>query len=126
MKAKQKISILFALTFVPALSHAQSVVNSSGNSISNPNLIVEYSIGEIVTTTIQSGQDAVTQGLLQPTYQIVSGINEEFDKSFTFNAFPPHQVFRTFLLRPSTAPQQCLRPAANYDAILLIFATKTT
>jgi hypothetical protein len=85
---KQIISTLVILSVLTTVNYAQSVVNSSGASISNANLIVEYSIGEIVITTIQGGQNAATQGLLQPTYEIISAVNEEFDRSFSFTAFP--------------------------------------
>ena len=85
---KQIISILFVLIVGTVICHAQSVINSSGATISDSNLFIEYSIGEIVTTTIQNGQDAATQGLLQPTYQIISEVNGAFDKKFSFKAFP--------------------------------------
>ncbi len=85
---KQKISTLFVLTLWVALCHAQSIINSSGTTISDSNLVIEYSIGEIATTTLQNGQDAATQGLLQPTYQIISEVYEAFDQNFSFKAFP--------------------------------------
>lgn len=85
---KRKILIIVVLGILIIRSQAQQVVNTTGTTLLNTNLIIEYSIGEIVTITIQSGISTVTQGLLQPTYNIVSAISETFDSKYFFCAYP--------------------------------------
>jgi hypothetical protein len=51
--------------------HGQTVVNSTGNTIKDNSFYFEYSIGEISITTLTSGSNNVTQGLLQPNIKKV-------------------------------------------------------
>ena len=51
---------------------SQTLVNSTGNTIQNNTISVEYSIGEIGITTLAGGENYVTQGLLQPILNIKS------------------------------------------------------
>jgi len=49
-------------------------VNSTGKTVSDGSIIIDYSIGEISITTLTSPGNAnyLTQGLLQPTIKIVN------------------------------------------------------
>lgn len=49
---------------------SQTLVNSTGNTVQNSNISIEYSIGEIGVTTLPGNQDYATQGLLQPILQL--------------------------------------------------------
>lgn len=86
MKQKILIPVVWSISIITG--QAQHVVNATGATLSNSNLVVEYSIGEIVTATIQNSISTATQGLLQPTYDIVSDVNEGFDSNFSFGVYP--------------------------------------
>lgn len=58
------------------------VVNSAGNSLKSGYTIVDYSVGEIMITTLTSGTNRVTQGFLQPTKsQMVTGMASPSDQN---------------------------------------------
>jgi hypothetical protein len=59
------VVMLFSSTFLTEIK-GQTVVNSTGNTISNNSFLFEYSIGEISITTLSNNDNSVTQGLLQP------------------------------------------------------------
>jgi hypothetical protein len=63
-------AILFSFCF-SGLS-AQSLVNSTGATISGSGFNVEYSIGEISITTLSATSNYGTQGLLQPSVKAVN------------------------------------------------------
>ena len=85
----KKVTLLtFMLLAVSLLLSAQSVTNSAGTTLSNDDIIIEYSIGEPVISTLIGAQGIVTQGLLQPTYQIESQVNELFDEQYSFDCYP--------------------------------------
>ncbi|MCB9317221.1 MAG: gliding motility-associated C-terminal domain-containing protein [Lewinellaceae bacterium] len=63
--------LLFCLLFCGVWSvSAQSiqVVNACGGKLSGPDMTVEFSIGEPAIETLFTGQEAVTQGFIQPDY----------------------------------------------------------
>jgi gliding motility-associated-like protein len=53
-------------------AEAQQVVNSTGNTVADNNVSIEYSVGEIAITTLTQGTNDVTQGLLQPIVQFAT------------------------------------------------------
>lgn len=72
----RKLFAIISLAFTSACFAQQSspeVVNSTGNSITNGTLVLEYSLGEIVTTTLISETNVLTQGFLQEE-DIITGI----------------------------------------------------
>jgi Secretion system C-terminal sorting domain len=81
---------IFTLLLIPwaSLCFAQRVVNTTGTSLSNANLTVEYSVGEMVTTTLTGTQQVVTQGLLQPSYAVTTETNDLFDTKFSLRCYP--------------------------------------
>lgn len=62
--------ITVILLFVSVYSYSQTLVNTTGNTISNNSYVIEYSIGEIAITTHSSINNDVTQGLLQPSLKV--------------------------------------------------------
>lgn len=74
-----KIPILLPLAWLAGVACccAQQVVNAGGATITNSNLAMEYSIGEIATNTLQGSQEAITQGLLQPLAAFPPGWNPQ-------------------------------------------------
>jgi hypothetical protein len=86
-------TIFLLLTALCLMAHvqAQNVLNSAGRTITQPGLIVEYSVGEVATSTLSLPNGPVTQGLLQPSLNspyIVVPTNEAFDDKFTFTCYP--------------------------------------
>ncbi len=75
----------------PAQQIFQQALNVTGSSISisNPNRLIEYSIGEVATTTTGTpgAGDYYTAGIIQPTYLIVN-VNEAFDERYALSVFP--------------------------------------
>lgn len=85
---RQKIIWMgFIAIFQLSAIRSQSVVNSSGGSLSSDNQKLDYAIGEVATTTLSTTNNHVTQGLLQPLSVMVNA-NELFDPQFTLSAFP--------------------------------------
>ena len=80
---------LFLLIFSLALCllKAQSVVNSAGTTLSSASYIVDYSVGEVAVATYSNGNQALTQGVLQPYFEVV-GIEEATWNGFELAAYP--------------------------------------
>lgn len=68
--------------------HAQSLVNTTGKTIGNSSITIEYSVGEISITTLTSSGNTnyITQGLLQPTIKLINPACEVIND--TLNYFP--------------------------------------
>ena len=84
------MKIIFTLLLIPwaMFCVAQSLVNATGTNLSNSTLTVEYSVGEIATATLTGTTQAVTQGLLQPTYTVTTETNDLFDAKFSLRCYP--------------------------------------
>jgi hypothetical protein len=52
--------------------NAQQLTNTTGATIKNDRITVEYSIGEIAISTLSNSGKDVTQGLLQPSIKVVT------------------------------------------------------
>lgn len=65
MKQKNPLVILLFI-FLFNYGFSQSVVNTTGNTLGNASVSIEYSVGEIVTTTLSNASNTCNQGLLQP------------------------------------------------------------
>lgn len=67
----KRLSLLAAALFsITIFSYSQTLVNTTGNTISNNSFVIEYSIGEIAISTLSSTNSDVTQGLLQPSLKV--------------------------------------------------------
>jgi hypothetical protein len=67
-----RLTIAVALLLLSWTLHSQSLINSTGSTITTPDYIVEFSVGEIGITTLSdaTGANFITQGLLQPILKI--------------------------------------------------------
>lgn len=66
----QNFTIGFLCLLLCQNGFSQSVINTTGTTISNHAFTFEYSIGEIAITTHLSQENILTQGLLQPTVKV--------------------------------------------------------
>ncbi len=70
------------------------VFANAGTTMTGPNGALDFTIGEVVTSSLTSGSDALTQGFQQPNIVIV-GV-ENFIDVYTINLYPnPVQQFVT-------------------------------
>jgi hypothetical protein len=58
--------LLLICTCCGFAASAQSLINTTGNTVTNGGIVLEYSVGEIAVNTLTSGNSDLTQGLLQP------------------------------------------------------------
>lgn len=78
----------YILFFTTQYLNAQQLTSSVGNSFKNTDLQVDFALGEIAIATFQQGNTQLSQGMMQPTYQVSVTANETFDKAFSLKAFP--------------------------------------
>jgi hypothetical protein len=81
-----------------SVSYAQSlspqVIASSGTSFSSASAKLEFTIGEVVTTTLTASGNTLTQGFHQPELQFAS--LENYNSGYTFTLYPnPTEQFVT-------------------------------
>lgn len=63
--------VLFSM-FATASVYSQDVVSTQGDSYSNVNGSIDYTIGEVVINTVSNGSNDLTQGFHQTIWQLVS------------------------------------------------------
>ena len=89
MTSKLYIPLLF-LAFYFSKTSAQSIMPSNisfaANSLSNTNYSLDFTLGQIISNTLNSSQNCLTQGFLQPDYNVVSVTN--FKKNDNIVLFP--------------------------------------
>lgn len=85
---EMKKTFFYILFFTSQYLNAQQLTSSVGNSFKNTDLQVDFALGEIAIATFQQGNTQLSQGMMQPTYQISVTANETFDKAFSLKAFP--------------------------------------
>jgi hypothetical protein len=72
---KKLLLILLCLPFIGfGQITSPSVISSSGNSYSNGNIIMDYTLGEIVVETHTNGSTILTQGFHQEVLEITTKI----------------------------------------------------
>lgn len=76
---------------------AQEVVATAGNTLSNANGTMSYTLGEVVANTLTIGDKTITQGFHQSMLS-VSIESQIKDLDFSINAFP-NPVTTTLTLR---------------------------
>ncbi|GEM_PF-1551750 len=84
------LSVIITIGHTYAQAPILQVVNTTGASTTtgSSGIIVEYSVGELVTATANPTSDpSITQGVLQPFYGFVS-TTEVFDEKYTFKCYP--------------------------------------
>jgi gliding motility-associated-like protein len=66
-----RIAVLSLISlFLHSSMFSQQVVNTTGNTIGNSSISIEYSVREIATITLSSNDNYITQGVLQPIIKI--------------------------------------------------------
>jgi hypothetical protein len=81
------IFIAFSLLFLNTISSAQKVINAAGKTDYGNNLIVSYSIGEVVVEPILGMPYSVTAGVLQPKY-LINSVKSAFDNQYMLRCYP--------------------------------------
>ena len=66
LRHPKKFFLVAIFCIITSIGFSQTVVNTTGSTVSNPDFIFEYAVGEISITTQANADNAVTQGLLQP------------------------------------------------------------
>ncbi|MET0634855.1 MAG: T9SS type A sorting domain-containing protein [Chitinophagaceae bacterium] len=76
------LGLTLMFTLLVSITYSQTLLNSTGSTISGDGYVIEYSVGEISITAILGQNYYVSQGLLQPNVKIpfagCSYINDEF------------------------------------------------
>jgi hypothetical protein len=78
--------LLVVLLLLSAGLSAQEVISSQGDSYSNANNTLDFTIGEPIVETVTDGANSLTQGFHQ-TLLTITNI-EDFDENFLVNIFP--------------------------------------
>ena len=79
-------TLLFILLFVPMMSFGQEVISSQGESYSNSNTNMDFTIGEVIINTETDGTHYMTQGFHQTNW-FFSGL-ENHTPSYEAIIFP--------------------------------------
>ena len=109
-----------------AQSFSPQVTASAGTSMSSGSVAMEFTIGEVVTSTLSAGGDVLTQGFHQPKIVIVA--IDPFLDVFSFSVYPnPSDQFVT-IETSSKDPLQAKVYNALGQSIFdsQIFSEKTT
>jgi hypothetical protein len=69
MKLLYPLLLLGSIIFSGA-SYGQTLLNTTGNTLANGALTLEYSVGEIAINTLSGTTNDLTQGLLQPGLKV--------------------------------------------------------
>ena len=83
--------ILVGISSTYSQSLSPQVIASSGNSFSNASARIEFTVGEVATSTLTAGSNTLTQGFQQPEVEIFSLENYHSDYSFTLYPNPTEQ-----------------------------------
>lgn len=78
---------MFTVIFVFGQNITTQLVGSSGNSFSNEDLSLDWSLGETVTETFTSSSYTLTQGFHQSQY-IISSLADNLSENINFKIFP--------------------------------------
>lgn len=97
-----RIPLCLLLLFFFSHSFSQRVVNTTGTTVANSAFVVEYSVGEVAITTLNSDDKNVTQGLLQPILKVVN---------------PSCAIINSDLLSFENPTKNKVRLVGNYDWI---------
>jgi len=82
---KKNIFLLFIL-LISLTVNAQEVISSQGDSYSNANGSIDFTIGEVVIATITSGSNSLTQGFHQTNLTVLA--IDDFETNFKAKVFP--------------------------------------
>lgn len=89
------ITALFTcIVFSAFTASAQQVINSTGQTISTSNFVIEYSVGELAITTISGTANHATQGLLQPNIKVINPDCAVINQPFQYFPSPTYDKLR--------------------------------
>ncbi len=89
------ITALFTcILFSAFTARAQQVINSTGQTISTSNFVIEYSVGEMAITTISGTANHATQGLLQPNIKVINPDCAVINQPFQYFPSPTYDKLR--------------------------------
>ena len=83
---KKKAFIAFSLLVGSITAFGQEVVASQGDTYSNGSGSIDFTIGEVVISTVSDATNEITQGFHQTMWDFV-GL-EDFDANFAVSIFP--------------------------------------
>ena len=115
-----------SIAYISAQSLTPEVIASSGTSFSSASAKLEFTIGEVATSTLTSGSNMLTQGFHQPKIQFSS--IENFNNEYVFTLYPnPTEQFVTVECTKEDDMQLHVYDA-NGQAIFVssVFRQKTT
>jgi hypothetical protein len=82
----RKNSILLCALLSSATAFSQEVISSTGDTYSNANGIISFTIGEVIINTGTDGTNILTQGFHQTNWTFV-GL-EDFSPNYEVSVFP--------------------------------------
>lgn len=86
--------VTISLIFSAHSPKAQTLVNTTGNTLKSDTYYFEYSIGEIAITTISGNSDNATQGVLQPNVKKLPPPCDFIDNKRISFENPTHNMVR--------------------------------
>jgi len=86
-KQMKKVLLCLFLFFYCCIIHAQKLISTTGNSETNNNVNISWTIGEPITYTVNNSTNTITQGFLQSKL-IVTSIKETFTLENEIKAYP--------------------------------------
>jgi hypothetical protein len=88
------ISFVIAASAVSAQSLTPEVIATAGNSYSTATAKIEFTIGEVATSSLTAGSNTLTQGFHQPEIHFSS--LDDYSDDFAFTLYPnPTEQFVT-------------------------------
>lgn len=91
----EKILLLMGATVFTGIASAQTlspqVIASSGDRYSNGSTVIEFTIGEVLTSTLTAGGNTLTQGFHQPEIHYASLENYADEVAFVLYPNPTQQ-----------------------------------
>jgi hypothetical protein len=76
----------YATVYSQSISH--QVIASAGNSVTNGNMNLSYTVGEVAVTTISGNNYILTQGFHQPEHTVSSMLESEKTVIGSFAVYP--------------------------------------
>ncbi len=118
------LGALFSVIPLSSQSLSPEVVATSGNSFSSPNVQIDFTIGEVTTSTLSGGSNNLTQGFHQPEIHFFS-VDQNKDE-FTFSLYPnPTEQFVTVASTTETEMKVRIYSASGESIEVSSVFTKT-
>ena len=86
LKLMKKLTVFTSIFLLTTVLSAQEVISTQGDSYSNINNTLDFTIGETVIANVTDGTNELTQGFHQ-SFLVITSL-EDLDVSFSVNIFP--------------------------------------